>query len=181
MVVTSFCRDHFMLAGCVSRLVRRRSRVPLVKAHRTSCLDFRDHVPVRRYEVRRTAQWPPWAGPPRAGRQTAGSPLSSAATSKRLWHRATCTGSTQWSIPVVLTAAEHRCSTNLVGGAHASPRRSHTLRHHHRSSQAARDVRICTAQLAGSLSTMHILSTCRLGAVPAAAVSHGNERTATAM
>ena len=97
---------------------------------------------------------------------------------KRLWHRATCTWSTQWSIPVVLTAAEHRCSTNLLGSAHASPLRSHTLRHHHRSSQAARYVRICTAQLAGSLSTMHILPTCRLGAVPAAAVSHGTEDTA---
>ena len=96
----------------------------------------------------------------------------------RLWHRATCTGSTQSASPVVLTAAEHCCSLLLVGGAHASPRRSHTLRHHHFSSQAARDVRNCTAQLAGSLSVIHILPTCRLGAVTAAAVSHGSRGTA---
>ena len=100
---------------------------------------------------------------------------------ERLRHRATCTGSTQWASPVVLTAAEHRCSNIRVGGAHASPRRSHTLRHHHFSSQAARDVRSCTTELAGSSSTIAMAAACRLGAVTAATVGHGSGRTATAM
>ena len=100
---------------------------------------------------------------------------------ERLRHRATCTGSTQWASPVVLTAAEHRCSNIRVGGAHASPRRSHTLRHHHFSSWAARDVRSFTTELAGSSSTIAMAAACRLGAVTAATVGHGSGRTATAM
>ena len=60
-------------------MLQGRSRVELVEAHRTSCSDFRDHVPVRRYEVKRTAEWPPWAGPARGPTLAAGSPLSCAA------------------------------------------------------------------------------------------------------
>ena len=58
--------------------MRGRGRVELVETQVTPCSDFRDHVPVRRYEVRRTAQWPPLAGPARGRTLAAGSPLSCA-------------------------------------------------------------------------------------------------------
>ena len=68
----------FMVAAWRCKRVAGRSRVELVKTRREMCLASSNSYPVQSNEVRRAAQWPPWAGPPRAGTQAAGSPLSSA-------------------------------------------------------------------------------------------------------
>ena len=67
-----------MVAAWSYRVLRGHSRVELDETQVTPCSDFRDHVPVRRYEVKRTAEWPPWAGPARGRTLAAGSSLSCA-------------------------------------------------------------------------------------------------------
>ena len=95
--ITSFLREHFMVAAWRCARVAGRSRVELVIPHRRSCSDFRDHVPVKSNEVRRAAQWPPWAGPPRRRTPATGSFLCTACLSDfrvgspaRGWHSGAC-------------------------------------------------------------------------------------------
>ena len=76
--MTSFIKEHFMVAAWRCVRVAGRSRVELVKTEVTPCLDFRDDVPVQSNEVRRAAQWPPWAGPPRRWTPATGSFLCTA-------------------------------------------------------------------------------------------------------
>ena len=59
-------------------MLRGRSRVELVSAHRRTCLDFRDHVPFVFYDCIRDAEPPLPAPLPRRRRGPAGSPLSNA-------------------------------------------------------------------------------------------------------
>ena len=79
--LTTFLREHFMVAAWRCKRVAGRSRVELVIPHLKICLASSISYPVQSNEVRRAAQWPPWAGPPRRWTPATGSFLCTACLS----------------------------------------------------------------------------------------------------
>ena len=70
-----------MVAAWRCKRVAGRSRVELVESEVKMCLASSNSYPVQSNEVRRAAQWPPWAGPPRRWTPATGSFLCTACLS----------------------------------------------------------------------------------------------------